>query len=535
LIRAEGEGQRADGKQPPRTGRSAFHVGLGIFSSRIVGLIRSRVIAHYFGLGYVADAWASAFRIPNLLQNLFGDQALSASFIPVYSSLLAKGDGKEADRVAGAVASLLALVIAVLVALGVVATPLLIDLIAPGFSGERRELTISLVRILFPGVGLLVLSAWCLGVLNSHHRFLVSYTAPVVWNAAMIGTLIVFRHETSLPHMATILAWGSVAGSFLMFAVQLPIVLKLAPGLRLGLNTTSEHVRTVGRNFAPAFVSRGVVQLSGYIDMFLASFLGPEAVAAMMSAQTIGLLPVSLFGMSVSAAELPAMSGDLGVDPQGVDVLRRRLNSGLRQIAFFVIPSAVAFLALGDQLAAALFVGGRFTPRDAVYVWAILAGSGVGLLASTLGRLYSSTYWALRDTRTPLRYAVVRVALTTIMGYFFAIPLPRMLNLAPMWGAAGLTASAGIAGWFEMLMLRRTLNLRIGHTGLPADFLIKMWAASLAAAAAAWAVKWNIPATNPRLTAIAVVGPYGLVFFAATLLLRLPEASTAFSRLRNRF
>jgi putative peptidoglycan lipid II flippase len=215
--------------------------------------------------------------------------------------------------------------------------------------------------------------------------------------------------------------------------------------------------------------------------------------------------------------------------------LRKRLNAGLRQIAFFVIPSAVAFLALGDVLAAALFVSGRFTPADAVYVWAILAGSGVGLLASTLGRLYSSTYWALRDTRTPLRYAVVRVMLTTVLGYLFAIPLPRLLGISAMWGAAGLTASAGIAGWFEMLMLRRTLNSRIGHTGLPADFVVKMWIAALAGAAAAWAVKWSAPAMNPRLTAIAVIGPYGLVFFAVTLLLRVPEASTALSRVRRRF
>jgi putative peptidoglycan lipid II flippase len=503
--------------------------------SRLAGLFRQTLFNHYFGLSAPAGAFTAAIRIPNFLNNLFGEGALSASFIPVYASLVARGEREEADRVAGAVASIMALGVSVLVLLGVVATPIFIDAIAPGFKGPTRDLTIVLVRILFPSAGLMVMSAWCLGVLNSHHRFLVSYTAPVVWNAAMIGTLIVFGREPSLPHLATILAWGSVAGSLLMFAVQLPFVLKLAPSLRLGLDTTSQHVRAVGRNFAPAFVSRGVVQLSGYIDMFLASYLGPVAVAAMMSAQTIGLLPVSLFGISVSAAELPAMSGDLGVDPQGMAALRRRLNSGLRQIAFFVIPSAVAFLALGDVLAAGLFVSGRFTPADAVYVWAILAGSGIGLLASTLGRLYSSTYWALRDTRTPLRYALVRVTLTTIMGYFFAIPLPRMLNLAPMWGAAGLTASAGIAGWFEMLMLRRTLNSKIGHTGLPADFLVKMWAASLAGAAAAWAVKLNVPAMNPRLTAIAVVGPFGLVFFAVTLLLRIPEASTALSRLRSRF
>src|SRR5438034_8136414 len=129
----------------------------------------------------------------------------------------------------------------------------------------------------------------------------------------------------------------------------------------------------------------------------------------------------------------------------------------------------MAFVALGDVVAAALLQTGRFTHSDALYVWGILAGSGVGLLASTLGRLYSSTYYALRDTRTPLRYALVRVALTTVLGYLFAIPLPRALGMNTVWGAAGLTASAGIACWVEMLMLRRTLISRIGHTGWPLD------------------------------------------------------------------
>jgi putative peptidoglycan lipid II flippase len=137
--------------------------------------------------------------------------------------------------------------------------------------------------------------------------------------------------------------------------VQLPIVLRLAPDLRFALDTGSAHVRTVVRNFGPVFVSRGVVQLSGYIDTLIASLLPTGAVAALLNAQTIGLLPVSLFGMSVSAAELPAMSGALGVEPQGMAALQRRLDSGLRQIAFFVVPSAMAFLALGDVIAAALF------------------------------------------------------------------------------------------------------------------------------------------------------------------------------------
>jgi putative peptidoglycan lipid II flippase len=518
-------------KPPPRTSRSALFVAVGILCSRLIGVVRQRFIARYFGLTTdAADAWAAGFRIPNFLQNLFGEGALSASFIPVYATLLARGERREADRVAGAVASLLALVVGVIVLVGVFATPLLIDAIAPGFTGAKRELTIETVRILFPGAGLLVLSAWCLGVLNSHHRFLLSYTAPVMWSAAMIAVLLWFGGREPLPRLVAILAWGSVAGSALQFGVQLPVVLRVAPDLRFGIGTAgtlSDDVRTVVRNFVPAFFSRGVVQVSAYIDTLLASLLPTGAVAGLTNAQTLYTLPVSLFGMSVSAAELPAMSGTAGTGPAGFEALRRRLDAGLRQIAFFVVPSAVAFLALGDIVAAAVLQTGRFHHDDALKVWGILAGSAVGLVASTLGRLYSSTYYALRDTRTPLQYAIVRIALTTVLGYLCAIPLPRLLGIPAIWGAAGLTASAGVAGWVEMLLLRRSLNLRIGRTGLPAAYVVKLWAASAAGAIAAWVVKLSVPPAHPVVIALVVLGPYGVVFIAATLALGLPEASSA--------
>ncbi len=514
--------------------RNSFLVAIGILLSRIAGLIRQRVFSHYFGLTAPADAFMAAFRIPNFLNNLFGEGALSASFIPVYAALVARGEQDEADRAAGAVASLLALAVAAIVAIGVLATPLLIDAIAPGFSGSTRELTILLVRILFPGAGLMVMSAWCLGVLNSHHKFLVSYAAPVVWNAVMIATLAIYGRGTALPRLAEILAWGSVVGSGLMFVVQLPIVFRVAPAVRFALDTASVHVRTVVANFFPVFISRGVVQLSSYIDTLIASLLPTGAVAALLNAQTLGLLPISLFGMAVSAAELPAMSGALGADAAVADTLRRRLNSGLRQIAFFVVPSAVAFLALGDVIAAALYQTGRFSHRDAVWVWAILAGSAVGLLASTLGRLYASTYYALRDTRTPLRYAIVRVVLTTLLGYACALPLPRALGIDQMWGAAGLTASAGVSGWVEMLLLRRTLNARIGHSGLPFTYTTRLWAASLAGAIVGWIAKLALPALSPIPAAIVILGGYGGVFLLATFALRIPEASGALSRLLRR-
>jgi putative peptidoglycan lipid II flippase len=228
------------------------------------------------------------------------------------------------------------------------------------------------------------------------------------------------------------------------------------------------------------------------------------------------------------------MSGEVGADAQGHEAMRRRLDAGLQRIAFFVVPSAMAFLALGDVLVAALLQSGRFRHEDALYVWGILAGSAVGLLASTLGRLYSSSYYALRDTRTPLRFAIVRVVLTTVLGYFCAIPLPRILGVPQSWGAAGLTASAGLAGWVEMLLLRRTMNARIGTTGLTGGYVAKLWAAAIAGAAAAWAVKLSIPIMPPILAAMLIIGPYGLVFIAMTLALRVDGAIPMLKRVLRR-
>jgi putative peptidoglycan lipid II flippase len=416
-----------------------------------------------------------------------------------------------------------------LVLAGVLAAPWLIWIIAPGFHGEKRELTIQLVRILFPGAGLLVFSAWCLGILNSHRRFFLSYLSPVIWNAAMIGTLIAFGSR-DLNHLAVDLAWGSVIGSALQFGVQLPVVLRLARKLRLHWDTDTKHVREVLRNFVPVFFSRGAVQISSYVDSVIASLAGEGAAMALSNAQSIATLPISLFGMAISVAELPAMSSALG-DSTGVAAqIQTRLNSGLRRIAFFVVPSAAAFLALGDVITAALYQTGKFTHADSVYVWAILAGSAVGLLASTLGRLYSSTYYALRDTRTPLRYALVRVALTTLLGYLCAILLPRWLGIDLRWGMVGLTASAGIAGWVEFVLLRRTLNQRIGHTGIPPSVTARLWISAALAAAAAWAVKLLLGRHGPMVSAAAILGVYGILYFVLTYLLRIDECRLTLKR-----
>ena len=515
---------------PIRAGRSATLVAAGIFLSRLAGLFRERVFAHYFGNSDAADVFRAAIRIPNFLQNLFGEGVLSASFIPVYARLRALGEDQEASDVADAVATLLALVTAVLVLLGVLATPYIIDAIAPGFEGAKRELTVRLVRIFFPGAGLLVMSAWCLGILNSHRRFFLSYAAPIAWNAVMIATLVGFGRNHSEESLAIITAWGSVLGSAMQLGVQLPVALRLVRHLRVQLGLQIATVREVIRNFFPVLISRGVVQLSAYIDSIIASYLPTGAVAALGYAQILYTLPVSLFGMSVSAAELPVMSGALGSQSEIAAELRARLGRALRQIAFLVVPSAMAFLALGDVVSAVVYQSGRFTHADAVYVWGILAGSAVGLLASSLGRLYSSTYYALRDTRTPLRFAIIRVALTTLLGLFFALRLPQLLNIDKVWGVAGLTASAGIAGWIEFLLLRWKLHQRIGAVAPSGAFLAKLWFSALISAASAWGVKIAVGHRDPILVAVLVLIPYGALYFVTTSVLRIAEAQALVAR-----
>jgi putative peptidoglycan lipid II flippase len=513
--------QRA-GPSAPRG--AAGLVAAGILLSRVVGFVRQYVFAHFFGNGVAADAFNAALRVPNLLQNLFGEGVLSASFIPVYAGLLGRGDEDEATRVADVVGTLLALATAVLVALGIVATPLLIDVIAPGFTGEKRLETIRIVRILFPGVGVLVLSAWCLGILNSHRRFFLSYAAPVVWSGSMIAAMLAFGGRATSYRLAEIVAVAATIGAVLQLAVQLPTVLFLLGRLRASLDVASAHVRQVFRSFGPVVVARGVVQISAYVDQVLASLLPTGAVAGLAYAQLIATLPVSLFGMSISASELPEMARAAGTGDEVARQLRARLSGGLRRIAVLVVPSAVALLALGDVIAAFLYQSGRFTHGDAVYVWGILAGASVGLLASTMGRLYSSTFYALHDTRTPLKFAVVRVALTTALGWLAAIVLPPALGIEARWGTAGLTASAGLAGWVELALLRAVLRRRIGPTPLAGAFLARLWVAAVAAAAVGWGVKVALGPMPPQLAGPLVLAPYGVVYLGVAIALGVPEA-----------
>lgn len=540
------------GRSRGASARGALLVGLGILLSRVMGLVRQRVLAHYLGTSMAAAAFAAALRIPNFLQNLFGEGALSASFIPVYARLVGQRDREQADRLAGTVFGLLSLAMAILVAMGVWLTPWLVDVLAPGMERPTRELTALLVRILFPGIGLLVVSAWCLGVLNSHRRFFLSYAAPVVWNAAIIVTLLFFGGRLEEEPLAVYTAWGVVAGSLLQLLVQLPSVIRLLGSFRPSLNVKLSAMRDVLRGFGPAVLGRGVVQISAFLDLVYASLVTDRAIAVLTFAQALYLLPVSLFGMSVSAAELPEMSQASGTPLEVAASLRERLRQGLERIAFFVVPSAAAFLLLGDVLGGALYQTGRFSGADTRYAWYLLMGSAVGLLAATSGRLYASAFYALKDTRTPLKFALVRVAFGGALALYAVRVLPEQLGIPLELGAIGITLASGAASWLECRLLRRSLGGRIGEARLGLGRYAALWGSAVLAGGVALGVKWGLsaafgadpstemqwggevlsmPRLHPWITALSALAPFGLVYFGLTYLARVPQARALSQRL----
>jgi putative peptidoglycan lipid II flippase len=542
----------------PSSQRSSMLVAAGIFLSRCSGLVRESVIANYLGTGPASDAFRAALRIPNLLQNLLGEGVLSASFIPVYARLRAEGRERQAGHVAGAVAGLLVALTGVLSLAGVVLAEPLTRVLVPGFNDAYRfDLTVQLVRIIFPGIGFLVLSAWCLGVLNSHRKFFLSYVAPVLWNAAQIAALVaVGLTTTNTRTLAYAVSWGVLIGGILQFGVQIGPVSRLLGGVHLSLDTANASVRSVLARFGPVVMGRGVVQIMGYVDLLLASYLATGAVASLQYALVLYLLPISLFGMSVAAAELPELSEVEVHDPETRRRFRLRLEDGMARIAWYVAPTATLFIVVGDVIVRAVFQRGNFTSADTIVVWLTLAVFSMSLLATTSSRLLQNGLFALDDPRTPARVAAMSVVLAAIIGVAFMFPLDRLVvgpdgiegwgdvfALRPLaeavrdnaadvahLGIVGLAIGAAVSRWFEYRLLSRALAWRIGRTRLAGRWLNPI-AAGCAAAAVVAVVCEALFGDLPSLVALVlVVGPAGLVYVAVTRRLGVPEATIMMRR-----
>ncbi len=534
-----------------RRGGGALAVGAGILASRIAGLVRTSVLGAYFGVGPHADVFSAALRMPNLLQNLLGEQTLSAAFIPIYSRLLAQGRREEAGRFAGAILALLLAVASGLALLGMLAARPIVALLASGFlrdralvalgaaSVDRYELAVAAVRWIFPMTAVLVLSAWALGVRNSHGRFFVAYFAPVLWNAAIVGAVCwVALGERSgggavaaTDRLLFAACVGALVGSVLQLAIQLPGVMRDLEGFSLAWRPRWEPVREALAAFVPTLAGRGAVQLASYLDQILASFLVAGAVSALAYAQVLYLLPVSLFGMSIVAAALPGLSRLHAAASE--EDLAAGTARALRQSGFLNLPSALAYLLLGLPAVEGVYqlFGRRFGVAESWLVYLVLATYAIGLPAATAARVLQSGFYARGDARTPARVALLRVGCGLIVGlplmlWFDRLALtgfaaaPTAGGTALRLGAVGLAAAASLAAWLELGALDRAARRRWAAHRWPArelgmDALTAALAAllALALAIATAGLGWH-----PTLRATAVFGLFALLYLGAGLL-----------------
>jgi len=565
------DGRGLDG---PRTAQksssgNASRVALGILSSRSFGFLRESVLAFFFGAGPHADVFRIALRGPNLLQNLLGEQTLSASFIPIYSRMVGAGKEEAAGRFAGAILGLLMAVASLVALLGVLLAEPIVAILAPGYLGDaarvatglaevdRYRLAVTAVRIVFPMTAVLVLSAWSLGVLNSHRRFFLAYFAPVLWNTSIILALWLAAYtgwqiwggpenalqETAFRSRLLIAACvGALVGGVLQFAVQLPLVFRLLRGFRLSFSTRVEGVSKALGAFGPLAAGRGAVQLSGYFDLVLASFLVPGAIAALGWAQILYLLPIALFGVSVAAAELPELS--LRVAPAEQAALGQRLDASIRQMAFLTVPTVIGYFFLGFFIVGGLFRRGNFGLQDNWLVYLVLAAYSLGLLASSTSRLLNNVFYALGQTKTPARVAVERVVLSALLGgvsmvWLDRVPVSRFAGPAAggtelYMGAVGLAMGASVGALFELWRLLVALDRQEFGIRLPVESVGRMLATAIVTVIPVALMMMFMSSLPMLVRAIIALIVYGGLYLSTSRLAGLPELDYWLGSLKNR-
>ena len=476
----ENSKSRSDLDRP--SGRNALIVGSGILLSRLSGLIRELIFAGLLGTRVAADAFKAALQIPGLLQNILGEGTLSASFIPAYSRLI---DGQENDDepglVAGTIVTLLGLVTSVIVIVGILAARPMTKVLLPLLPDETFDLTVNLVRIMWAGLGFIVLSSWCLGVLNAHRKFFLSFAAPILWNAAQIVfALLAWAQGWSDASVAKAAAWGVLVGGAFQFLVQIPVVMRVSPSIRLGVKRGSKAVREIVSKFFPAVMGRGVIQFSGFLDLFLAGFLATGAFTALSLAQIIYMLPIGLFVMSIISADLPEFSRDR----DDISAMTTRFITSSERIGFYLIFSSIAFITMGEPLVDFLFERGKFTSEDTLYIWIVLAAYSLGLYATGMSRLYQNLCYSFGDVKGPARLAGLRVLVAGFVGFLLMFqldrvaidgnsimrigdfpsfsPLPefaRALDTTPQpLGALGLALGSSLGAWIEYFLLKRRVS-----------------------------------------------------------------------------
>ncbi len=507
--------------------KAAWVVGLATLLSRIFGFIRDMVVAGFFGAGLSADSFFVAFRIPNLLRSLFAEGSLTIAFIPVFTGYLKKSK-TQAVEFAGIAFTLLSIILVAVSLVGILLAPWIVRIIAPGFADipDKYALTVFLTRLMFPYIIFISLVALCMGILNSFRHFAAPALAPVILNISIIAAAFLLKDYFYTPVLS--LAVGVLAGGVLQLAMQFPFLIKVGARLKPNFHFDHPGIKKIGGLMLPALFGAAVYQASIFINTILASFLPEGSVSYLYYADRVVQLPLGVFAIAVGTASLPSFSEQMvGGNYEG---LKNTISFSLRLILFVTIPAAVALIALRVPIISVLFQRGKFDAVSTVFTAQALLYYAVGLWAFSCIRIIVSAFYAMQDTRTPVKIAIAALLVNVIMSVILMFPLKH----------GGLALATSIASAVNFILLAVILKRKVG-TFIGKNFWLSIFKTTLASVimwlsinAVNRILEWNSEgALGERLLFLVVSIVVGMIVFALSSLIFGSTEIKALLRIKN--
>jgi putative peptidoglycan lipid II flippase len=505
-------------------------VGAATLLSRVLGAVRDIVIASVFGAGMISDAFVAAFRIPNLLRRMFGEGSLSIAFVTVYTDCLLRQGRPEADRLANSTLKSLTLALTISVALLIFAAPWVVRLMAPGFAGypEKFALTVDLTRVMMPYVVFISLVALCMGILNVLGHFAAPALAPVFLNTAMIAAVVVGAlFSDSLTGRVQWLAAGVVVGGALQLLLQIPFLIRNQVRFWRPSGLWHPAIGEMARMVGPVLFGAAVYQFNSLIITLLASLLPQGRVSCLYYADRLVQFPLGIFGIAAATAVLPAMARQS--TQQQFAALRRTFAHAIQMVSFITLPAMAGLIVLREPIVALLFERGAFDTRTTQLTASALLYYGTGLWGFSAVRVILNVFYALKDTRTPVRMAIWTVVANVVLGLALMRPM----------GHNGLALALSLASMLNVALLTLALRRRLGALGWRAisRSVLRSALSALVMGVCIWAMaRWLMPAQVAsnwgRLGVVSICIATGVVIYMGSALIGgVPELRFLMNRI----
>jgi len=425
--------------------KSSGIISAATFLSRILGFVRDMIIASFFGAGFVADSFFIAFRIPNILRKLMSEGTLSAGLVPEFTGLMEDGKDEEVNKAASLLLNLGCVALTCFVVIGMVWTRGLLWIIAPGFNGQRVELTVNLMRWMLPYIPLLGITVVLIGFLHARRRFLVPALTPIILNICIILSALILTRSLSV----TSLAIGVLAGGLAQMLLQIYTAVKKGFRYRFCVDyRKSPVVKKVMSSFLAAIWGLSVVEVNIIVSMQLASFLPNGSISFLYYSNRIVQFPLGIFGVAVGTAVLPTLC----LQAKRGESIAETFKLAVEFVLFLVVPSTVGIIVLRAPIVSILFERGAFSASNVFFTSQALLGYSLGLCFLALLKVIVPVFYSLGDYRTPVRAASFAILANLVIG----------VTLLPL-RHTGLALASSIAGGINLSILVLALKKRLGH------------------------------------------------------------------------